>query len=438
MSFGSSSAWPIWRKFAFRFFFVYIIFYAQPWLWPFYSPLSEVQPFTWIIEQYLLIIDWCVNLSNKYLFHVKDQLVPLNGSGDTSYGWASLCFFASFSLLCAVVWSFSDRKRLNYEKLNYWLLLVTRYFLALQALTYGIIKVFALQMYEPNLSQLATPLGDFLPMRLSWMFIGYSTPYQVFSGVIEILVGLLLLYRRTATAGSLLAFGVFMNVAMLNLSYDIPVKLFSLHLAFFSLFLVLNEGKRIAAILLMNKPSDACRLYVYDYNRKWMKRTRFVLKLIIIIIAVPLALYSNYDRYQSMQMQKTKKQVIPVGIYKVTSFIRNGRNVNIYNDTTAWKDIVFDYGNAGSLHTVDSSFRIRYGRSYFEYYADSIQNKLELKSRITDSASLASFKYQFHTRDTIMLHGKRGTDSLQLQLVKMKRHFQLTEKQFHWLSEANR
>ena len=45
----------------------------------------------------------------------------------------------------------------------------------------------------PTLSQLATPLGDLLPMRLSWLFIGYSTPYQVFSGVMETVAGLLLL-----------------------------------------------------------------------------------------------------------------------------------------------------------------------------------------------------------------------------------------------------
>ena len=52
-------------------------------------------------------------------------------------------------------------------------------------MSYGIIKLFVLQMPFPQLSQLATPLGDLLPMRFSWLFIGYSVPYQFFSGAME-------------------------------------------------------------------------------------------------------------------------------------------------------------------------------------------------------------------------------------------------------------
>ena len=40
-----------------------------------------------------------------------------------------------------------------------------------------------------------------MPMRLSWLFIGYSTPYEIFSGAMETVAGLLLLFRRTITAG---------------------------------------------------------------------------------------------------------------------------------------------------------------------------------------------------------------------------------------------
>ena len=79
---------------------------------------------------------------------------------------------------------------------------------------------------SPRLSQLATPLGDLLPMRFSWLFIGYSVPYQFFSGAMETIAGLLLLYRRTVTAGLFAATGAFMNVVMINLAYDVPVKLF--------------------------------------------------------------------------------------------------------------------------------------------------------------------------------------------------------------------
>jgi hypothetical protein len=71
-------------------------------------------------------------------------------------------------------------------------------------------------MPAPSLSQLATPLGDFGAMRLAWLYMGYSGPYQVFSGMAEVITGLLLLYRRTVTLGLLAGLGVFINVMTMN------------------------------------------------------------------------------------------------------------------------------------------------------------------------------------------------------------------------------
>jgi hypothetical protein len=38
----------------------------------------------------------------------------------------------------------------------------------------------------------------------------------------------------------------------------------------------------------------------------------------------------------------------------------------------------------------------------------------------------------------IILKGKKAEDSLYVVLRKMNRHFPLTERQFHWISESNR
>ena len=106
----------------------------------------------------------------------------------------------------------------------------------------------------PALSQLATPLGDLLPMRFSWLFIGYSAPYQFFSGAMETMAGLLLLYRRTVTAGLFAATGAFLNVVMINLSYDVPVKLYASHLLFSCLFLLALDAPRLVRFLVLNQP----------------------------------------------------------------------------------------------------------------------------------------------------------------------------------------
>ena len=255
---NTNSQWNFTQKILFRFFFVYFMISIAPWTWISNLPFEWVQeinkPWQWIEDQ-------LVQFANKNIFRVYKELVPINGSGDTSWAWTHLWFFSLFSFLVAMVWTLSERNKTSYPKWNYLLVTIVRYNVAMVSFGYGIIKLFALQMWFPSLSQLATPLGEYLPMRFSWMFIGYSTPYQVFSGAAEVLVGLLLFNRKTATAGALVGLAVFTNVMAMNLCYDIPVKLFSTHLVVMCLFLVVQEHKRITAFFLLNREAAAGTIY---------------------------------------------------------------------------------------------------------------------------------------------------------------------------------
>ena len=148
---------------------------------------------------------------------------------------------------------------------------IVRYYIATAALSYGIIKLFVLQMPFPTLSQLATPLGDLLPMRFSWLFIGYSAPYQFFSGAMETVAGLLLLYRRTVTAGLFAAMGAFLNVVMINLAYDVPVKLFASHLLFACLFLLALDSQATDRVPRPESRSAGDHGVRSDFARPWQR-----------------------------------------------------------------------------------------------------------------------------------------------------------------------
>ena len=175
-----SNVWPLWQRVLFRFSFVYLLLQMAPWTW------FDVIPGVGFVTQfYGALTDWAVPFVNAHVFHVRETLIPVNGSGDTSFAWAQLWLFLSVAGISCVLWSILDRKRANYVPLSYWLRTFVRYYIATFALSYGIIKLFALQMLFPTVSQLSTPLGDLLPMRLSWLFIGYSTPYQIFCGAME-------------------------------------------------------------------------------------------------------------------------------------------------------------------------------------------------------------------------------------------------------------
>ena len=55
-----------------------------------------------------------------------------------------------------------------------------------------------------------------------------------------------------------------------------------------------------------------------------------------------------------------------------------------------------------------------------------------------DSIPRLSLRYQVIDSNTIQLWGRQKNDSLFIELKRYNRHFQLADKQFHWLSEANR
>jgi len=84
---------------------------------------------------YYMAADWAVRTSNAAVFHVRDTLVPMNGSGDTSYAFAQLALFLSLAAVGCVIWSALDWKRQNYARLAFWLRMMVRYYVATAALS---------------------------------------------------------------------------------------------------------------------------------------------------------------------------------------------------------------------------------------------------------------------------------------------------------------
>lgn len=415
--------WPLGHKLLFRFGCIYVLLFTSPWTWLGNLPLLDL-----IGKYYGMVEEWLVNQANTHIFHIKDVLVPLNGSGDTSYGYAQLCFFILTAVGGTLIWSVFD-KRKNYDVAYYWLIVLLRYFVAIMAFSYGIIKLFGLQMVFPSMSALATPLGDFLPMRLSWYFIGYSAPYQFFSGAVEVLAGTLLLFRRTSTLGAFVAASVFLNVMVLNFCYDIPVKLFSAHLFVFSNVLLLSDAKRLLNFFIYNKATQPVPHSTLP--KLWMRRTQLALKIAFVILFIGMPLYGSYQRAFGQEGLGSDKK-LTTGFFSVDEFRGN------VADSLRWKDVVFEPNTSGSILTADTLFRQRYRRGYFSYSFDSLARTIAFKKFPSDSMALFTMAYVMPDTNHLVLRGKIRNDSVMVALTRQKRHFQLAERQFHWLSEANR
>jgi hypothetical protein len=429
-----ASEWALWQKVLFRFFIIYFTLQIAPWTW-----LDNTIPgIHYLNEYYYRAIEWLMDIFNNALFHFNKTTIVNNGSGDTSLHWEEMLTYLTLAIMGCILWSVLDRKQKNYTKANYWLLTFLRYFLIINCISYGISKLYASQMPFPNQSQLATPLGDFLPMRLSWMFIGYSTPYQMFSGIMEIITGLLLLNRKTITLGILMGIAVFTNVMVLNLSYDIPVKLFSIHLVIYCLYLLANDSKRLLDFFVFNRPTTHNVLHHISFSKKWMRMTRIVLKLFFIVVFVGWPFYQRREFYRSVNKEVNIKP-IRSGVYDVIIYAVNGDTIPaLVTDTLRWKDIIFEKGGIGSVGSTDTSFRQRYRRGYFNFVPDTAQKTISFKKLQSDTHFIFTFRYELLDSNTVRLWGKRANDSLFVVIKKSNRHFQLTERQFHWISEANR
>lgn len=430
------NAWPMWQRVAFRLFFLYFVLQIAPWNW-----FRALPGASFLLRYIFIATDWLVRTSNARIFHVRDQLVPVNGSGDTSWAWAQLCLYLTLAALGCIVWSIVDRKHSSYGRLLYWLRLIVRYYVASAALSYGIIKLFLLQMPFPALSQLATPLGDLLPMRFSWLFIGYSGPYQFFSGAMETTAGLLLLYRRTVTAGLFAATGAFLNVVMINIAYDVPVKLYASHLLFACVFLLALDAPRLVRFLVLNQPTPATAAYDAVFEETWSFWASIAVKVFIVFQILIFPLKNGYDRYRAANATPPAGP-FKVGLYEVRDFSVNRQTIPMTaGDSTRWRDVIFDSNGAGSIATTDTLFWQRYHRGYFRYKANPTDQTMAVwkTSAIPrDSTFLFNGRYATPDSNTVVFDAQIRGDSVHVEMVRVPRHFQLTERQFHWLSEYNR
>jgi hypothetical protein len=429
--------WPLWQRLGFRFFFLYLLLQIAPWNW-----FNRVPGVVSVTRYWYQAVDWIVRAANTYVFHVRETLVPLNGSGDTSWAYTQLLLYLSLAALGCLVWSVLDRDREAYPHMGYWLRTIVRYYIATFALSYGIIKLFALQMPFPNLSQLSTPLGDYLPMRFSWLFLGYSFKYQFFSGLMETVAGLLLLHRRTVTLGLFAAAGAFLNVVMINMSYDVPVKLFSSHLLLACIFLLLWDAKRLFRFLVLNKPTGAFTAYEPYFASPWLRMGAMGIKGVLLVLILVFPFRDGWRRYQAVTADRTAVvEPFGVGIYDVRTFTRNGDTIPpIAPEAARWRDVIFDSRTSGSVGTADTLFWQRYGRGYFRFRANpEEQTAVVWKNNAAfDSTYLFTMRYERPDTSTLLVWAGIGKDSVYAELVRKERHFQLTERQFHWLSEYNR
>lgn len=193
-------------------------------------------------------IEQVVVWTGAHIFHTTVTLGP-SGSGDRMLNWVHAADLVILAVVGTVIWSIVDRRRERYDRLYRWFRVFLRFALGTTMISYGFSKAFPLQMPAPQLTRLLEPYGNFSPMGVLWYSIGASFPYERFVGIVEVIGGALLFFSRTQLAGALVVVGAAFEVFMLNMTYDVPVKLFSFHLVVMSIVLIAPYGKSLCAVI---------------------------------------------------------------------------------------------------------------------------------------------------------------------------------------------
>ncbi|MEL6633719.1 MAG: hypothetical protein AAFQ83_19785 [Bacteroidota bacterium] len=175
------------------------------------------------------------------------------------------------------------------------------YYLSLTLLLYGLDKVFKSQFPFPEPNLLFTNLGALTPDILYWSTIGSSYPYSLFTGLLEVIPAILLLFRPTRLVGWILGALVMLQVVAINFSYDINVKVYSLFLLGSFVYLLQPHLQSLGAFLRGKPaqlyfppafiPKNQRQVYLYT-----LAKTGIILLLFVESLGPHLAAgYLNYD-----------------------------------------------------------------------------------------------------------------------------------------------
>jgi multidrug transporter EmrE-like cation transporter len=280
--------WHLAKRILFRFAFCYIVLYYLP------AVLG-------VIPGASLPLGWYNSLWNRTIAWIFVHLLNLDtaqvlphptGSGDTELAYVRQGLILILAVAGGTLWTFLDRRRPHYIHLHGWLRVLARYALSFALFTYAIAKIIPTQFPQLQFRQLAESYGQSSPMALLWNFMGFSTAYTIFSGCAELIPAILLLFRRTALMGSILASAVMLNVVMLNFCYDVPVKLYSLNLFLLAIFLALPESKKLFSIFVLNRSPAPSNLQQPSFQKRWVRRTAQVLKIAVLAIFLSQSTHS--------------------------------------------------------------------------------------------------------------------------------------------------
>ncbi|WP_254411932.1 hypothetical protein [Dyadobacter diqingensis] len=325
-----------------------------------------------------------------------------------TFGFSSWLTSLAVSIIAGLVWTFvscANKQNIeNYNLLYYFLRVIVRYRAAIGIIAFGFTKLLPEQMPYPSLGLLNTNFGDLTPQKIYWLSIGIVPLYQIFAGIVEVLAGILLLFRSTTSLGAILLFAALSDIFFVNLAYDGGVHVYSAYFVLFASFLLIKDIPKLYHLLILEKVTYSNNYHPNIFN-SWLKYLRLLAKsgVIILFIFVLARLQWVSFKYDPFKQPSTPGVKMLRGNYVVSDFRINNLTIPYSPvDSTRWQSVTFEEWSTmtlrvnkpvpidltnGSNSLMQDIYRtyeltgVGGGYRVFHYFADTINHDLYLQDK---------------------------------------------------------
>ncbi len=361
-----------------------------------------------------------------HLFGASSGLEEAIAGGEPLFFWVQTLWLLIVSVIATAIWSVLDRRREHDVTLHKWFRLFVRFALAAAMFEYGMTKVIPTQFPAPSLNTLVTPVGDMTLSALLWASIGASPTYEILTGCIELLGGVLLLVPRTTTLGAIICVGALSQVFALNMTYDVGLKLISFHLIVLAMFLVAPDASRLADFFVRNRatgPSKEPRLL------RTPRANRIALATQIAFGVYLLGMYAYINvRFWEVGGGGSPRSAL-YGIWDVEQLSVDGqlRPTHLNDYDRRWRRVILDAPDSVVFQRTDDSFA-RYGA-----LIDPERKTIALTKGNSRSWK-ADFIFERPSQDRLIVEGEMDGHRIeaQLRLVDFDT-FRLLNSHFRWV-----
>lgn len=350
-----------------------------------------------------------------------------NGSGDTTYNFVQVFCLLILAGLVTGGWTLAFRNRTEPDGLRRWIWGYLSFSLAFEMAAYGAVKIFPGQFLPPTLDRLLQPIGNTSPMGLLWTFMGASQGFTILSGAMEMLGGILLVIRRTRLLGALVSIVVLTVVFAMNLSYDVPVKLFSGHLLFMAICIAMPNFRRLVDFFILNRTVEAEPPPPPIAHPK-IRRTVLAVNLLFAgwVLGMPLV-----ESYIDTVIDRDRLSPSPLyGVWQVDELqVDPADGKPLAPDAFRWKRVIFDKSYFFAVQSQDD------GREMFFSEFDLEKRTINFLRRESPKEQF-SLTYEENGTGELKLVGSVDGVSIQARLHRMPvPAFRLTSRGFHLINE---